>query len=147
MTSSTLYDSKVGDKLPEVKFGPISRATLALYAGASGDHNAVHIDSDAAKAAGMPDVFAQGMLSYGVLTRVITGWAGMERLRSFGARFVSMTHVHDVVVCTGEITEILQDGGDRVAQILLTASTPDGRKTLTGEATVVIGEAGADFTP
>jgi acyl dehydratase len=41
----------------------ITRATLALYAGASGDHNPVHIDIDAAHAVGIDDVFAHGMLS------------------------------------------------------------------------------------
>ena len=43
-------------------FRAITRTTLALYAGASGDHNPMHIDIDFAKKAGFPDVFAQGML-------------------------------------------------------------------------------------
>ena len=58
-----------GHVLPGLNFGPITRTTLALYAGASGDHNPAHIDSDFAKAAGLPDVFAHGMLSFGVLAR------------------------------------------------------------------------------
>ena len=39
------------------------RATLALFAGASGDHNPIHIDLDVARSAGLDDVFAHGMLS------------------------------------------------------------------------------------
>src|SRR3546814_6132757 len=46
----------VGDKLPPHVQGPINRATLALFAGASNDYVPLHIDSDFAKAAGMPDV-------------------------------------------------------------------------------------------
>jgi len=70
--TTTLLDAQAGDRLPEIDFGRISRATLALYAGASGDHNAIHIDSDFARKAGVDDVFAQGMLSMGVLARVVT---------------------------------------------------------------------------
>ncbi len=48
---------------------PVDRTTLALFAGASGDHNPIHIDIDFARRAGMPDVFAHGMLAW-------PGWAG-----------------------------------------------------------------------
>jgi acyl dehydratase len=130
--------AKAGDKLPELVFGPISRATLALYGGASGDHNPIHIDIDMAKDAGLPDVFAQGMLSFGVLARMPQNWAGIENLRSFGSRFVSMTQVHDLITCAGEITEIFEEGGETRARIALTATAQDGRKTLTGEAVVAL---------
>jgi acyl dehydratase len=127
---------EVGAQLPSVTFGPISRATLALYAGASGDHNPIHIDSDFAKAAGAQDVFAQGMLSFGVLARVVTEWAGQDRLRSFGARFVSITNLHDVVTCEGQVVEYFREGDEDRVRVALTARTQDGRQTLQGEATV-----------
>lgn len=136
--TGTALPANVGDRLPAITFGPISRATLALYAGASGDHNAIHIDSDMAKASGMPDVFAQGMLSFGVLARVAAEWAGADRLRSFGARFVSMTQVHDLVTCTGEVTECFEVDGERRARVAVTATAQDGRRTLTGEAVVAL---------
>ena len=62
----------VGQELPPLKLPPITRTTLALFAGASGDHNPVHIDIDFARAAGMPDVFAHGMLSMAYLGRFLT---------------------------------------------------------------------------
>lgn len=129
---------KAGDELPALEFGPISRSTLALYAGASGDHNPVHIDIDFAKKAGLPDVFAHGMLSFGVLSRVVTQWSGGARLRSFGARFVSITHVHDVVSCRGTVTECFEEGGERRARIEVVAAAQDGRETLRGEAVVAL---------
>jgi acyl dehydratase len=139
MTPVSLAAAKPGDMLPEIQFGPITRGVLALYAGASGDHNLIHIDIDMAKASGMPDVFAHGMLSFGVLARVPTEWAGAERLRSFSARFVAMTQVHDLITCRGEITEVFDTEGARDARIALTATTQDGRTTLTGEAIVRVG--------
>lgn len=128
----------VGDRLPDVTFGPISRTTLALYAGASGDHNPAHIDLDFARKAGLPDVFAHGMLSFGVLSRVVTEWAGASRLRSFGARFVSMTQVHDAITCSGSVIERFEAEGEPRARIAVVAVAQDGRQTLTGEAVVAL---------
>ena len=47
---------EIGQELPALKCGPITRTTLALFAGASGDPNPIHIDSDFARAAGLEDV-------------------------------------------------------------------------------------------
>ena len=43
---------KIGDTLPNITKGPITRTQLALFAGASGDHNPIHLDDDEAKAGG-----------------------------------------------------------------------------------------------
>ena len=64
--------AKIGEFLPELKLEPISRTILALYAGASGDHNPLHIDTDYANEIGLPDVIAHGMLIMGYLGRVLT---------------------------------------------------------------------------
>ena len=138
MTLPPALQATVGDDLPSVSFGPITRAQLALYAGASGDHNAIHIDSDVARASGMPDVFAEGMLSFGVLARVPSQWAGAHRLREFSARFVSMTQVHDLITCTGQVVETFDEQGERRARSAVAATAQDGRKTLTGTAVVAL---------
>jgi acyl dehydratase len=133
-----LKSLKVGDALPELEFGPISRAMLALYAGASGDHNPVHIDTDFAKSSGLSDVFAHGMLSYGVLTQVVTRWVGADRLREFGARFVSITQVHDKITCRAIVTDVFQVGHETRARIGVKAIAQDGRETLSGDAVVAL---------
>lgn len=138
MTIDRFDNVKAGDALPQTTFGPITRGMLALYAGASGDHNPIHIDSDFAKKSGMPDVFAQGMLSFGGLAQVVTKWAGVDRLRSFGARFVSMTQVHDLITCAGTVTERFEEDGETRLRITVTATAQDGRQTLAGEAVVSV---------
>lgn len=128
--------SETSDVMPPVEFGPISRSTLALYAGASGDHNPVHIDIDFAKRAGLPDVFAHGMLSFGVLARVVTEWAGHARLRSFGARFLSITQLGDLITCRGEVIERFRANDEDRLRVKVVATAADGRETLVGEAVV-----------
>ncbi|MEZ5713394.1 MAG: MaoC/PaaZ C-terminal domain-containing protein [Sphingobium sp.] len=122
--------------IPEISLGPISRTDLALYAGASGDHNPVHIDLDFAKEAGLDDVFVHGMLSFGVLARVVTEWAGQERLRDLSIRFAAITQVHDKITCSGQISGRFEENGHPMLRVALQAVTQDGRTTLTGEATV-----------
>src|ERR1700720_167590 len=79
-------------KVVTLAMDTITRAQLALYAGASGDHNPIHIDIDFAKQAGMPDVFAHGMLSMAYLGRLLSNWVPQEAIRSFAVRFVAITH-------------------------------------------------------
>lgn len=136
MNPNPALGAKPGDKLPSSTFGPINRTVLALYAGASGDHNPAHIDLDFARAAGLPDVFAHGMLSFGVLAQVVTRWCGMARLRRFGARFVSVTQVHDLITCGGEVTERFEVDGETLLRVTIVATAQDGRRTLAGEALV-----------
>jgi acyl dehydratase len=136
MISVTPETADAGDSLPALTFGPISRTTLALYAGASGDHNPFHIDIDFAKQTGLADVFAHGMLSFGYLAQVATRWAGVDRLRSFSARFVSVTQVHDVINCQGQVVERFEQGEETYLRIAVAALAQDGRQTLVGEAVV-----------
>ncbi|MFI8792100.1 MaoC/PaaZ C-terminal domain-containing protein [Streptomyces sp. NPDC055105] len=110
----------------------ITRTALALYAGASGDHNPVHIDTDACKAVGIPDVFAHGMLSMAYLGRLLTDWVPRERLRSYEVRFSAITPVNSIPVCKGEVTGV-EDG---LARLDLTVTLPDGTVTLRGSAVV-----------
>jgi acyl dehydratase len=129
-------NARVGDQLPLLKSPPVSRAQIALYAGASGDHNPVHIDTDFARAAGLEDVFAHGMLSMAQLGRLVTNWAGIERVRSFSARFTAITHVHDQITCSGEVVERFEAQGEARLRIALRAHVESGVQTLAGEATI-----------
>jgi acyl dehydratase len=128
----------VGDALPEHQAGPISRHTLALYCGASGDHNPIHVDLDFAKAAGMPDVFAHGMLSMAYLAQLITRWVPQGRLRQWGVRFVAITPVHAKVLCTGRVTELFEEAGERRARLEINAHTDAGLHTLAGDAVIAL---------
>ena len=85
MTTPSFATVQVGDVLPELQLPSVDRTTLALFAGASGDHNPMHIDIDVARRAGMPDVFAHGMLGMAWLGRVVTAWAPQSQLRTFDA--------------------------------------------------------------
>jgi len=128
----------VGDQLPTLQVGPLSRATLALFAGASGDHNPVHIDSDIAKAVGMADVFAQGMLSMGLLGHMLTNWVPQSQIREYGVRFATITPVLATVTCAGRVIEKFEADGETRVRVELTAEIDGGVRTLQGDAVVAL---------
>jgi acyl dehydratase len=104
MSAALRYASiDVGFELPPLELPPISRATLAYFAGASGDRNPIHLDSDFARSAGQPDVFAHGMLVMAVAGRLLTDWAGPKALRQFEARFMAITWLHEQLCCRGRV--------------------------------------------
>jgi acyl dehydratase len=111
---------------------------LALFAGASGDHNAIHIDIDAARKAGMPDVFAQGMLGMAWLGRLVTNWAPQSQLRRFDARFQGITHLGNAMRCSGRVIEKLEHDGERCARIELHSTNQFGQTKIVGEALVAL---------
>jgi len=125
-----------GDALPALDLPPISRLALALYCGASGDHNPIHVDSDFAKSAGMPDVFAHGMLSAAWLARVLTNWVPQSAIRSLDVRFAAITHVGERITCTAKIAEKFELEGQRCVKLQLATANQDGLTKLTGEALV-----------
>jgi len=129
---------KVGDQLPEHVQGPIDRATLALFAGASNDHNPVHIDSDVAKRTGREDVFAHGMLSMAYLAQLLTRWVPQSRLLRWSVRFTAITPLFAIVRASGTVMEISEENGRRVARIAVNTMTDNGVLTLEGLAFVVI---------
>lgn len=128
-----------GQELPEHVAGPIDRTTLALFAGASHDHVKLHIDSDFAKAAGMDDVFAHGMLVMAYLGQFLTRWRPQSNIRRWGVRFVAITPLHATIHCRGRVVEVLEQDGERVARVKLGAWTEQGLQTVDGEALVALG--------
>ncbi|GAB4152901.1 MAG: (3R)-hydroxyacyl-ACP dehydratase subunit HadB [Sphingomonadales bacterium] len=129
---------EVGDNLPPLTAGPITRTTLALYAGGSGDHTPYHIDTDYAHRAGYDDVFAHGMLSMAYLGRLLTQWVDQRQIRAFNARFLALTHVHDEIMCSGQVVEKIREAGEGRVRLTLAATTKAGVQTLSGTAEVAL---------
>lgn len=123
---------KPGMELPPLTIAPITRKTLALFAGASGDHQPTHIDIDAARAKGRDDVIAHGMLMMAYLGRMLTDLVPQEKVRAFRTRFVAMTPVHAEPTCTGRIVAVT----DGLATVALEVTLADGTTVARGEAVI-----------
>jgi acyl dehydratase len=129
---------KVGDILEPLTQKPISRSTLALFAGASGDHNPIHIDIDFAKSVGLDDVFAHGMLGMAYLGRFLTLFVDQKNLRSYSVRFSSITQVGAELKCSGKVTEIFEEKDEKFMKLELSATDQNNDVKLMGNAVIAI---------
>lgn len=120
------------------RFPAITRETLMAYSSASGDSNAVHIDPDAARAAGFPDVFAQGMLIMAYMGRAVTDSIPQDRLRALSTRFVGITQLGDELACSGAATDFFEEDGEKRAAIELEIRNQHGEVNLVGKAVVAV---------
>lgn len=136
--TNVLTGVEVGTQLPSIQIPAISRTTLALFAGASGDHNPIHLDVDIARSAGLDDVFAQGMLSMAYLGRLLTDWAPQQSLRSFEVRFGAITPIHAEPYLAGRVSAIETVGLERRATVEVSVRLADGTVTLTGTAVIAV---------
>ena len=128
----------VGERIVHKQFPLITRHRLALYCGASGDHNPIHVDLDFAKKAGFPDVFSHGMLVMAYLGQALTDAVAPSRIRSFSTRFVAITQLGATLTCEGTVAELFEDGGEKRARIALTTRDEAGETKLAGEAVIAL---------
>lgn len=129
---------KVGDLLPELRLPAINRSLLCAFAGASGDDNPIHVDIDFARRAGMPDVFAHGMLGMAYLGRLVTNWRPQSNLREFSARFLAITHLGNEPVLRGRVSELLDIDGRPGARIVVEMFNQYEQPKIQGEALVLL---------
>lgn len=109
-------DVQVGNQIPKLIKSPLTHLRLVRYAGASGDFNPLHTDPKVGEMIGTGGIISHGMLIMGFVGQLLSDYVGPAALRKFGVRFKGMTHLDDVITCTGTITEKYEaDGEARIA--------------------------------
>lgn len=131
---------RVGDTLGPLRLPPVSRLTLALFCGASNDHNPIHVDLDVARAAGLDDVIGHGMLSMAYLGRLLTSWTPQGNIRVLQCRFLDPTRIGDIPVLTGQVVEESQEGNERRIRLALWLEDQAGNVKVRGHALVALSE-------
>lgn len=139
MTNTMAFsDLEVGDTLPELKKGPITRTQLALFAGASSDHNPIHLDDEEARKGGLPGVIAHGMLNMAFLGQLLTERFSQQNIREFAVQFRAMAFPGDVISCGGEVTGKSSEGGENMVDLKIAALNAAGDVILAGTARVAL---------
>ncbi len=125
-----------GEKLPAVPLGPLDAAAIERYARASGDDNPVHLDPATARAIGLSDQIAHGMLVMGRLSRLALGWRADAVLESFECRFTRPVPAGSALTGDGRVAKVdaLNDGHRVILRLL--ARDADGAIAAMGEATL-----------
>ncbi|CAA9294638.1 MAG: (3R)-hydroxyacyl-ACP dehydratase subunit HadB [uncultured Friedmanniella sp.] len=129
---------QVGDALPEVT-QQVRRADLVRYAGASGDFNVIHWNERVAKAVGLPDVIAQGMLTMAQAARAVTEWTGDPgAVESYTVRFSRPVVVpDDDTGATLTVSGVVEDKLDGSRVVVALTATVGESKVLSAAKAVV----------
>jgi acyl dehydratase len=127
----------VGDRLPSLTDGPLTRTDFVRYQGASGDMNAIHHDDELARSFGFPGVFAVGMRQAGVMATYLADTFGRDSVREFAVRFQEQAWPGDVL--TYQVTVAAQRATEDgpAFEVDLLAIRQSGGAHLTGRALIV----------
>lgn len=133
----------VGADLPEPPPRYVDRDMLAAFAEAYGDTNPIHLDPEAARAAGLDDVIAHGMLSMALLGGLLAGWFPPGDILTFRASFVAAVPVPARLRCTARVKALEETPtGQPAARLALAVRLVDGPLAVRGEALVRISRPG-----
>ena len=134
MQSTALYydDVNIGDEAPIFTVPHISRTQIVRYAGASGDFNPIHHDEKFSIRSGNETVFAHGMLSMGLMGKMLTDWVGDGNLRNFRVRFVNRVWPMDTVAYKAVVTDKREEDGEYLICADIHAENQNGAHTVEG---------------
>lgn len=139
MTTVTFDSIDVGDEAPPLVVENLTRTHFVRYAGASGDFNPMHHDDTIATQVGNPSVFGHGMLTAGLMARVVKDWFGPEAIKRFQVRFSKQVWPGDTLTCTAKVTGKRDEGGEKLVDVECAVTNQDGVEVLTGTATASAG--------
>jgi peroxisomal enoyl-CoA hydratase 2 len=126
----------IGDEAPPLVVENLTRTHFVKYAGASGDFNPMHHDDTVATKVGNPSVFGHGMLTAGLMARVLKDWFGPQALRRFQVRFAKQVWPGDTLTCAATVTA--KHDAERLVDVECTVTNQDGVEVLTGTATAAV---------
>lgn len=104
----------------------VTRADIAAYAAASGDHNPIHLDDDAARRLGFDGVIAHGVLTMARAAAAVADALPDVEIGRLRVRFAQPVRPGDTV--TFRLTMTADDDG--VATVAITASNQRGEPVL-----------------
>lgn len=116
----------------------VTRTHIVKYVGAGGDFFPIHHDEEFAKSVGLPSVFANGLMHGGMLSRIVTDWAGDGRIKRYKIRFAAMVWPGDTLSFAGHVIKKYRSDSENLVDCELSVTNQNGEKTITGEATVAL---------
>ncbi len=140
MAAKIKFDAvKPGDEVPALVVENMTRSDFVRYAGASGDFVPLHYDQSFVEAAGLPTVFAQGMLTAGLLSHCLTDYAGAGNVRKLKVRFATRVWPGDTLTCRGKITGKLEHHGEKLVEGEVEVVNQKGEPAIKGSFRAIAG--------
>src|SRR6266566_1144289 len=138
----SILHTATGELLSPLVKPPITQEQLNRYADASGDHNPIHLDEEAAHRVGLDSIIAHGMLSMAFLGQFITQHISDNSeayLSLLKVRFMNMVRLGDTLTCYGLVKARTMDNNRDLSVVIeCWAQNQKGEKVTAGEAIVSV---------
>lgn len=131
-----------GSPIDGVSITALSRVTLARFAGASDDYNAIHLDDKVAKAAGKASVFAPSTLVMAYIGRMTQAALVGASIRRYGLRLMKLLWPGDVLTCRGVVVETRKENGEYLVDMDVWADNQRGETVAKGRVLAVVPKDG-----
>lgn len=124
-----------GEKIAGLKVTP-DKFLPHRYAGASGDFNPIHIDSDFAKMVGLPSSILHGLFVMGLVARAANAEAGGDprALKRLSVQFRGMSFPEQEIEVSGEVIEA--DGSNVTFDLIASQGENQVIRNATAEITL-----------
>ena len=125
---------RAGEELPPLEKGVVTLAQVHAYEEAVQVSSPIHVDDEAARAAGLDGVIAHGPMIMGFLAQHLVGIAGPEALRRLAVRFTATVPCGDELTCRAVVREV----ADGRARLDVWAENQRGERVASGEAEIAL---------
>jgi acyl dehydratase len=128
-------DVEEGDELPGLDFF-LSKDQVRQYARTAGMYVPRFTDDEGARAEGLPGMIAPGVMSMGLLARMISDWNAAAQIKRIGTTFRSPVLPDRDIHLRGAVTQ--KDETDHTAECDIWIENDDGERWVIGTATLAL---------
>jgi acyl dehydratase len=128
---------KPGDAIPDWVMESVRPERMRTMAAILRDPNPVHWDRETCKAIGFGDhTINQGPLGLSYMVNMLHAWAGPTCLKRLVMRFPMAVLDGDRIVAKGEVIDVREEDGERIAECRVWLEREGTEPPLEGEAFV-----------
>jgi acyl dehydratase len=134
-----LNDIEIGQELPLLSKGPVTRQMLVEWCAAENDYYPLHYDERVAAAMKLPGTPIQGTYKYALMGQAIQRWLGPTgTLNRISARYKNLNLEGEVVTARARITHI--ERGETAGRVTLEVwvENQQGERSTEGTAIVTL---------
>ena len=135
MSMMYFEDIEEGDELPGIDLF-LSKDQVRRYARTAGMYVPRFTDDEGARAEGLPGMIAPGVMSMGLLARMISDWNPAVQVKRIGTTFRSPVLPDRDVHLRGAVTQ--KNETDHTAECDIWIENDDGERWVIGTATVAV---------
>ena len=99
-------------------------------------------DQAIAERARLPGPIVPGIMSMGIMARLLTDWAGPEALRDLDLVFRQPVPHHQALTISATVTDTRQEGSDNLVECDILMTGPQGERYVGGKAIVALPNKG-----